>query len=146
MNNSAAQTKNNKNKKLAPVDIEVTEMMEQIEIELCKKVRNMRKKIKQIDELKEKSKGELNEEQKNKIAGKKAQEEELGNLEQNVRDYRAKKAHDGGVLFVKHLQIFFRAFFAGGASFCRGFHDESPPTIDVLFTAFSIKHHEPFGR
>ena len=92
MNNSATQKKTQK-KPLAPVEITITDNMDGPESELCKKIRNLRKKLRQIDELKEsKAKGEMNDEQKSKIGGRKAMDDEINAVEQQLRDYRSTKA------------------------------------------------------
>ena len=102
MNNSATQKKTQK-KPLAPVDITITDNMDGPESELCKKIRNLRKKLRQIDELKEsKAKGEMNDEQKSKIAGRKAMEDEINAVEQQLRDYRATRA--GEIKKAKQLE------------------------------------------
>ena len=67
--NSATNNKNNKAKKgqpAGPIDIELNDAMDQQEKDICKKIRNGRKKMGQIEELLAKKKsGDLvpNEEQ-----------------------------------------------------------------------------------
>jgi hypothetical protein len=76
---SAAQKKNNK-KQQAPVDITITEGMHEKEVELAKKIRNGRKKLVGVMDLVKRSKAKeivLNDEQKDKVSGQKALEDEI---------------------------------------------------------------------